>query len=352
MRGEDAGSVRSGKKGGRALTVVVPQVCPGEPAGGLLLPLLRRVDVWGHHVGDVHLLRGALVRPVGQAGTPLPQRRLSFSSARRPSGVPALSCLPPSLQILWRVEREGERLEKPPDCPQELYGVMRKCWMCNPNDRPNFTQLGVLVAEVGASDRFDPAVMPPFRPHPWTSSTGQAQGGAGHPGLFRTQETCAGSQRHGDPGGPQVGGVDPRVGVHLSGPLFLLVYSFVGLGSLEMSEWRGQNQRTLSVGWFPASLTMPPPPAPAPQTVAAAPPPSSSGAGPGPGPASLPIPVPVATSSFISTPLRGSLQHTGHGDLHPERGWGTPEKLDESVVLRLSATKRTSHRRLWRLYSQ
>lgn len=37
---------------------------------------------------------------------------------------------------------------------------MRKCWMCNPNDRPNFTQLGVLVAEVGASDRrFDPAVM-------------------------------------------------------------------------------------------------------------------------------------------------------------------------------------------------
>lgn len=63
----------------------------------------------------------------------------------------ALSYLFPPIQILWRVEREGERLEKPPDCPQELYAVMRRCWMCNPNDRPNFTQLGTLVAEVGGS---------------------------------------------------------------------------------------------------------------------------------------------------------------------------------------------------------
>lgn len=141
--------------------VLVWQVCSREPAGGLLLPLLRRVDVRSHHVGDVHLLRGALVRPVGQAGTHLLRRVCLLAGNAAPPGgrltFPALSCLPPSLQILWRVEREGERLEKPPDCPQELYGVMRKCWMCNPNDRPNFTQLGVLVAEVGASNRhFDP----------------------------------------------------------------------------------------------------------------------------------------------------------------------------------------------------
>eukprot|EP00064_Thunnus_orientalis_P006116 superscaffoldBa00000622_g6131 len=50
-------------------------------------------------------------------------------------------------QILWRVEREGERLEKPPDCPQELYVVMRKCWACNPVDRPSFAQLTTMVAE-------------------------------------------------------------------------------------------------------------------------------------------------------------------------------------------------------------
>lgn len=69
-------------------------------------------------------------------------------STQRPFDI-MLSAVCSHHQILWRVEREGERLEKPPDCPQELYAVMRKCWMCNPNDRPNFTQLGTLVAEVG-----------------------------------------------------------------------------------------------------------------------------------------------------------------------------------------------------------
>lgn len=52
------------------------------------------------------------------------------------------------MQILWRVEREGERLEKPPDCPQELYAVMWKCWACSPADRPGFAQLTTMVAEV------------------------------------------------------------------------------------------------------------------------------------------------------------------------------------------------------------
>lgn len=45
------------------------QVCSREPPCGLLLPLLRRLDVWRHPLGDVHLLRGAVVRPVRQTGT-------------------------------------------------------------------------------------------------------------------------------------------------------------------------------------------------------------------------------------------------------------------------------------------
>ncbi|XP_014844784.1 PREDICTED: non-receptor tyrosine-protein kinase TNK1 [Poecilia mexicana] len=51
-------------------------------------------------------------------------------------------------QILLRVEQEGERLEKPPDCPQELYVVMRKCWAVNPADRPSFADLIKMLAEV------------------------------------------------------------------------------------------------------------------------------------------------------------------------------------------------------------
>lgn len=117
---------------------------------------------------------------------------------------------------------------------------------------------------------------------------------------------------------------------------FLLVYCFVGLNSLEMSEWRGQNQRTLTVGWFPPSLTMPPLP-----TVAIVPPPSNSGSGLGP--VSVTSPVPVPTASYISTPLKGSLQHTGHGDVQLERSWGTPESLDESVILCLCHNQPNQH---------
>lgn len=118
---------------------------------------------------------------------------------------------------------------------------------------------------------------------------------------------------------------------------FLLLYCFVGLNSLEMSEWRGQNQRTLTVGWFPASLTMPPPLS----TAAVVPPPSNSGSGLGP--VSVPIPIPVPAASFISPPLKGSLQHTGHGDVHPERSWRTPENLDESVLLPLCQNQPNQH---------
>uniref|UniRef100_H3CXQ8 Tyrosine kinase, non-receptor, 1 n=1 Tax=Tetraodon nigroviridis TaxID=99883 RepID=H3CXQ8_TETNG len=173
-------------------------------------------------------------------------------------------------QILWRVEREGERLEKPPDCPQELYAVMRKCWMCNPHDRPNFTQLGTLVAEA-------------------------------KPKEVQTTRDFS----------------EPRKLALAANDLVTLVEH-----SLEMSEWRGQNQRTLAVGWFPASITMPPPP---PSAVVVAPPPSSSGSGA--------VPIPVPNASFISTPLKGSLQHTGHGDVHPQRSWGTPDSLDDEASI-------------------
>lgn len=90
--------------------------------------------------------------------------------------------------------------------------------------------------------------------------------------------------------------------------------SSLSLCSLELCEWKGQNQRTLTVGWFPASITVPSlPPA------AAAPPAGNT--------------APNPASSYISVPVKGSLQHTGHGDIKPERCWGTPEKLDESVML-------------------
>uniref|UniRef100_A0A8C6KF41 Tyrosine kinase, non-receptor, 1 n=1 Tax=Nothobranchius furzeri TaxID=105023 RepID=A0A8C6KF41_NOTFU len=156
-------------------------------------------------------------------------------------------------QILWRVEQEGVRLEKPQDCPQELYIVMRSCWALNRSDRPTFAQLTKMTAEA--------------RP-------------------VEVQATRDFSE---------------------SNKLPLLASDVVTVvdHSLEMNEWVGQNQRTLVVGLFPASLTVPI---------------GSTGAGSNPS----------VNAAVISAPVKGSLQHTGHGDAHPDRSWGTPERLDDN----------------------
>ncbi|KAL6118592.1 tnk1 [Pungitius sinensis] len=155
-------------------------------------------------------------------------------------------------QILWRVEREGERLEKPPDCPKELYGVMRKCWACNAADRPSFLQLIKMVAEAKPME------------------------------VQATRDFS-----------------EPRkLALAANDPVTVIDHGH------ELSEWRGQNQNTLAVGWFPTSL------------VAL----SASGGGGGGGSGSV---------AYISPPLNGSLHHTGHGDIKPERCWGAPDHLDD-----------------------
>ncbi|KAM4713848.1 non-receptor tyrosine-protein kinase TNK1 isoform 2-T2 [Anableps anableps] len=157
-------------------------------------------------------------------------------------------------QILFRVEMEGERLEKPTDCPQELYAVMRKCWAINPVDRPSFAELITMLAEA-------------------------------KPAQFQAIREFA----------------EPR-------KLSLAPNDTVTVidHGLEMSEWRGQNQRTLAIGMFPASLTVP--------AI------TFSSTGPNPAPA----------GPFISPPLKGSLQHMGHGDIHPDRSWGNPEASEDA----------------------
>lgn len=172
-------------------------------------------------------------------------------------------------QILFRVEREGERLEKPPDCPQELYAVMRKCWACNPADRPSFAQLITMVAEA------------------------------------KPLEAQAARDFS-----------EPRKLALATNDLVTVIEH-----GLELCEWRGQNQRTLAVGWFPASLALPVLP---PAVVV------SGNSAP---------PNPPAGSSYISAPVKGSLQHTGHGDIKPNHSWGTPEGLDDSGSWRTSGAR-------------
>ncbi|KAM6908938.1 non-receptor tyrosine-protein kinase TNK1 [Xenentodon cancila] len=161
-------------------------------------------------------------------------------------------------QILWRVEREGERLDKPPDCPQELYAVMRKCWACYPTERPSFAQLITMVSEA-------------------------------KPMEVHAARDFAESR---------------KLPLMANDPVTVIDHG------LELSEWRGQNQRTLVVGWFPATLAVP------------ACSPSSAGSNP------------AANQLFISAPLKGSIHHTGHGDVKPDLSWGAPEGLDNGGGLR------------------
>uniref|UniRef100_A0ACB8EX51 Uncharacterized protein n=2 Tax=Sphaerodactylus townsendi TaxID=933632 RepID=A0ACB8EX51_9SAUR len=70
-------------------------------------------------------------------------------------------------------------------------------------------------------------------------------------------------------------------------------------GSPESSSWRGQNKRTLKVGVFPSSVV---------QSEETAPP---------------------AGGALISLPLRSSFLHLAHGDVEPDRSWGSPDRIEK-----------------------
>lgn len=58
-------------------------------------------------------------------------------------------CLRFEFQILHKIDKEGERLPKPEDCPQDIYNVMLQCWAQKTDDRPTFVALREFLLEVG-----------------------------------------------------------------------------------------------------------------------------------------------------------------------------------------------------------
>ncbi|XP_031415365.1 tyrosine kinase, non-receptor, 2b isoform X2 [Clupea harengus] len=55
-------------------------------------------------------------------------------------------------QILHKIDKEGERLPKPEDCPQDIYNVMMQCWAQKPDDRPTFVALREFLVETLPTD--------------------------------------------------------------------------------------------------------------------------------------------------------------------------------------------------------
>ncbi|XP_034998621.2 activated CDC42 kinase 1 isoform X2 [Hippoglossus stenolepis] len=55
-------------------------------------------------------------------------------------------------QILHKVDVEAERLNKPEDCPLDVYNVMLQCWSPKPEDRPTFIALRDFLLETMPTD--------------------------------------------------------------------------------------------------------------------------------------------------------------------------------------------------------
>ncbi|TUX35875.1 Activated CDC42 kinase 1 [Bagarius yarrelli] len=51
-------------------------------------------------------------------------------------------------KILHKIDKEGERLIKPEDCPQDIYNVMLQSWSPKPEDRPTFMALRDFLMEL------------------------------------------------------------------------------------------------------------------------------------------------------------------------------------------------------------
>lgn len=154
-----------------AVCVIPLQVCPGEPENADVLPRHRRLDVRGDAVGDVYPRTGALAGPQWQPGTRIHRHKantcadthsLTHTQNRNTNilGVYVNGSLWVQFkyfvyvyvfQILHKIDKEGERLPKPEDCPQDIYNVMLQCWAQKPDDRPTFVALREFLLEVHTS---------------------------------------------------------------------------------------------------------------------------------------------------------------------------------------------------------
>ncbi|KAM4037431.1 activated CDC42 kinase 1-like isoform 3-T3 [Anomaloglossus baeobatrachus] len=108
-------------------------------------------------------------------------------------------------QILAKIDREGERLEQPEDCPQGVYSIMMKCWAHKPEHRPKFSSLITLIKEMRLAE-------------------------------VRVLQDV----------------VDPSLLRLDSGDMVTVID-----GGSDSQMWRGQNRRTLKSGLFPSLVVGP-----------------------------------------------------------------------------------------------
>ena len=149
-------------------------------------------------------------------------------------------------QILEKIDRGGERLHHPPACPPDIYQLMLQCWARMPTDRPTFEALKDFLAETS-------------------------------PVQVKARDNLR---------------EEGKLSVDIDDRIYVIE------GRAEAGVWKGQNQRTFEIGYFPRRIVE-----------------DVSG-----------------RRADISRPLKNSFIHTGHGS-HQGKTWGNPEYIDD-VYLR------------------
>uniref|UniRef100_F1LEJ8 Tyrosine-protein kinase n=1 Tax=Ascaris suum TaxID=6253 RepID=F1LEJ8_ASCSU len=59
-------------------------------------------------------------------------------------------CVQPQDMIAFL--EKGYRNEKPINCPEEIYELMKQCWQESPQRRPTFTQINAILSEILQAD--------------------------------------------------------------------------------------------------------------------------------------------------------------------------------------------------------
>ncbi|XP_066995527.2 activated Cdc42 kinase Ack isoform X2 [Anabrus simplex] len=150
-------------------------------------------------------------------------------------------------QILVKIDREGERLPQPDACPSDIYQLMHQCWARDPAERPHFT---------GLKDYFAKS----------------------YPSVMKALQKYEEPEKMSLEPGDQIIVIDGRA---------------------DLYWWKGQNQRTFTVGFFPRCFV---------------------------------DPMRKKVVEDISQPLQNSFIHTGHGSPYG-KSWGSPAYIDD-VYLR------------------
>lgn len=190
-------------------------------------------------------------------------------------------------EILEAISSQKRRLPCPEACPAMVYQTLLQCWNTEPTCRPNFSTLYQYLSTSYPLE---------VRSTQHISEISQKR----HDGKFVSNDWSDSYTPLFDSKGDDLDGDDKQKKTPDRKVLTCFVDDRILVidGQPEKYWWRGQNQRTYEIGWFPLCST---------RWLA-----------------------PKKASAYISKPLKNSFVHTGHCGLDGK--WGSPRFIDHMYL--------------------